>query len=98
MRVLTTAQSRAADLAMFERGVPVETLLERAGSCLFEFLEREFAPLWEQRVVIFCGAGNNGGDGLVLARLLEPRVAQLHVGNATHLGHPDDRATCRPYH
>lgn len=91
MRVLTTAQARAADLAMFERGVPVETLMERAGSCLFEFLEREFAPLWEQRVVIFCGAGNNGGDGLVLARLLERRVAELQVVNVTDAGDAYDR-------
>jgi len=83
MRVVTSAQSRAADLAMFERGTPVETLMERAGGCLFEFLEREFAPLRDQRVVIFCGTGNNGGDGRVLARLLERRVAELQVVNVT---------------
>ena len=77
MRVVTSAQSRAADLAMFERGTPVETLMERAGSCLFEFLQREFSPLAEQRIVIFCGTGNNGGDGHVLAQLLERRVAEL---------------------
>ena len=82
MRVVTGAQSRAADHAMLERGVPVETLMNRAGSCLFEFLEREFAPLWEQRVVIFCGPGNNGGDGLALAKLLERRVAELQVVKA----------------
>jgi NAD(P)H-hydrate epimerase len=68
---------------MFERGTPVETLMERAGGCLFEFLEREFAPLRDQRVVIFCGTGNNGGDGRVLARLLERRVAELQVVNVT---------------
>jgi len=83
MRVVTSGQSRAADQAMFERGTPVETLMERAGSCLFEFLEREFAPLGEQRVVIFCGTGNNGGDGLALARLLEWRVAGLQVVKVT---------------
>lgn len=91
MRVLTTAQAQAVDLAMFERGIPLETLMERAGSCLFEFLEREFAPLWEQRVVVFCGAGNNGGDGLVLARLLERRVAELQVVNVTDAGDAYDR-------
>ncbi len=68
---------------MFERGTPVETLMERAGSCLFEFLERQFPPLGEQRVVIFCGTGNNGGDGLALARLLERRVAELQVVKVT---------------
>ncbi len=91
MRVITNAQARAADLAMFERGTPVETLMERAGSCLFEFLERQFAPLRDQRVVIFCGTGNNGGDGQVLAQLLERRVAELQVVNVTDASVAYDR-------
>ena len=91
MRVVTSAQSRAADLAMFERGTPVETLMERAGGCLFEFLEREFSPLAEQRIVIFCGTGNNGSDGQVLARLLERRVVELQVVNVTDAAIAYDR-------
>ncbi len=91
MRVITSAQSRAADQAMFERGTPVETLMERAGSCLFEFLERQFAPLSEQRVVIFCGTGNNGGDGLALSRRLEWRVAGLQVVRITDVHADYDR-------
>jgi len=91
MKVVTNAQARGADLAMFERGTPVETLMERAGSCLFEFLERQFAPLSEQRVVIFCGTGNNGGDGQVLAQLLERRVAELQVVNVTDASVAYDR-------
>jgi len=91
MRVVTNAQSRAADLAMFERGTPVETLMERAGGCLFEFLERQFAPLSGQRVVIFCGTGNNGGDGHVLGQLLERKVAELQVVNVTDASVAYDR-------
>lgn len=91
MRVITSAQSRAADQAMFERGTPVETLMERAGGCLFEFLERQFAPLSEQRVVVFCGTGNNGGDGLALSRLLERRVAELQVVKVTDAAVDYDR-------
>jgi NAD(P)H-hydrate epimerase len=53
--------------------------MERAGTRVVEVLEREFAPLASQRVVIFCGTGNNGGDGLVVARLLQGRVAALQV-------------------
>jgi NAD(P)H-hydrate epimerase len=91
MRVITNAQARAADLAMFERGTPVETLMERAGGSLFEFLERQFAPLRDQRVVIFCGTGNNGGDGQVLAQLLERKVAELQVVNVTDASVAYDR-------
>ena len=79
MKLITTAQAREADRITIERGTPANVLMERAGSCLYEFIERTFHPLGQQRVVIFCGKGNNGGDGLVLARLLDGRVASLQV-------------------
>jgi NAD(P)H-hydrate epimerase len=54
-------------------GVPSLTLMENAGRGVVEFLEQRFAPLERQRIVILCGRGNNGGDGLVVARLLRDR-------------------------
>ena len=95
MKVITTAQSREADRITIERGTPIEVLMERAGSCLYEFIERTFHPLWEQRVAIFCGKGNNGGDGLVLARQLDGRVSALQVVLAEDvaMNHPDRDAT-----
>ena len=52
--------------------------MAHAGTKVVEFLESEFSPLSRQRVVIFCGSGgNNGGDGLVVGRLLKTRVAEL---------------------
>jgi NAD(P)H-hydrate epimerase len=77
--VLTAEQMREADRRTIAAGTPGEVLMERAGTRVVEVLEREFAPLSAQRVVIFCGKGNNGGDGLVVARLLAGRVAALHV-------------------
>jgi NAD(P)H-hydrate epimerase len=46
-----------------------------------ELLERRYAPLASQRIVVFCGKGNNGGDGLVVARQLYTRIhpRSLHV-------------------
>ena len=82
MNVLTVEQMREADRRTIAAGTPGEVLMERAGTGLVEVLEREFAPLASQRVVIFCGKGNNGGDGLVVARLLEGRVARLQVVRA----------------
>jgi hydroxyethylthiazole kinase-like uncharacterized protein yjeF len=79
MNVLTAEQMREADRRTIAAGTPGEVLMERAGTRVVEVLEREFAPLASQRVVIFCGKGNNGGDGLVVARLLEDRVASLQV-------------------
>ncbi len=91
--ILTAEQMREADRRTIAAGTPGEVLMERAGTRVVEVLEREFAPLAAQKVVIFCGKGNNGGDGLVVARLLEGRVRALEVVRAetSELTAPDDR-------
>src|ERR1035441_6100111 len=55
--------------------------MENAGHRVVEFLAERFSPLREQRIVVLCGKGNNGGDGLVVARQLHTRFApaSLHV-------------------
>ena len=47
--------------------------MENAGARVVEFLSRRFAPLASRRIVVLCGKGNNGGDGLVIARQLFTR-------------------------
>ena len=80
MKILTASQMQRIDRLTTERyGVPSLTLMENAGRGVVEFLEEHFAPLEQQRIAILCGRGNNGGDGLVVARLLrdqglKPRV------------------------
>ncbi len=73
MRVLTAEQTRLADLKTIEDGVPSIALMENAAHRVSEVLEREFDPLTGQKIVILCGKGNNGGDGLALARILKER-------------------------
>ena len=85
--VLTADQMREVDRATIERGTPSATLMERAGGRVVEVIEREFAPLARHRVLIFCGKGNNGGDGRVVARLLQGRVGQLQIFS---IGDPQD--------
>ena len=80
--ILTADEAREADRRTIAAGTSGEILMERAGTGVVEVLEREFAPLAAQRVVIFCGKGNNGGDGLVVARLLQRRVAELQIVRA----------------
>jgi NAD(P)H-hydrate epimerase len=81
MKVLTAAQMREVDRRTIEAGIPGIVLMENAGHRVVEFLERRFAPLAAQRIVVLCGKGNNGGDGMVVARQLYTRVrpAALHV-------------------
>jgi len=91
MKVLTAQQMREADRQTIEQGTPADLLMARAGTKVVEFLESEFSPLSRQRVVIVCGPGNNGGDGLVVGRLLKTRVASLQVVRATDTPGPVDR-------
>ncbi len=59
--------------------IPGTTLMERAGTGVVTHLLRHFGPLKGKKVVVFCGKGNNGGDGLVVARLLHNKGAYLTV-------------------
>ncbi|MEO8595492.1 MAG: NAD(P)H-hydrate dehydratase [Candidatus Solibacter sp.] len=81
MTVLTAAQMREVDRRTIEAGIPGIVLMENAGHRVVEFLAERFSPLSEQRIVILCGKGNNGGDGLVIARQLFTRFspAALHT-------------------
>ena len=74
MKILTAAQMREVDRRTAELGIPNLILMENAGCRVVEFLEREYTPLAGQRIVVVCGKGNNGGDGLVVARQLFTQV------------------------
>jgi len=73
MKVLSAAEMREVDRRTEELGVPGLVLMENAGHRVVEFLSERFAPLSAQRIVIICGKGNNGGDGMVIARQLHTR-------------------------
>jgi NAD(P)H-hydrate epimerase len=80
MKILTAPQMQRIDRLTIERyGVPSLTLMENAGRGVVEFLAERFAPLEQQRIVILCGRGNNGGDGFVVARLLRERGLRPRV-------------------
>ena len=69
MKILTTAQIRQADQYTIEHE-PISSadLMERAATQVFEWLLAHVNK--DREINIFCGIGNNGGDGLVVARLL----------------------------
>ena len=80
MQVLTAAEMREADRLTTQRfGVPSLQLMENAGTRVVEFLREEFPQVLRMKIVVLCGKGNNGGDGLVVARLLHQQGAQPEV-------------------
>ena len=71
------AAQRALDgWAIEQRGIPGVQLMERAGRGLFELVQRH---LPEGTIAVVCGKGNNGGDGLVVARLLREAGREVDV-------------------
>ncbi|MGE0053892.1 MAG: NAD(P)H-hydrate dehydratase [Hyphomicrobium sp.] len=75
--LLTTAEMSQADKRAVELGVPSLTLMENAGRAIAD----EASKLISQggRAVVFCGPGNNGGDGFVAARYLRERGCDVRV-------------------
>ncbi|MBX9448866.1 MAG: NAD(P)H-hydrate epimerase [Taibaiella sp.] len=69
MKILTAAQIREADACTIQ-SEPVSSyqLMERAAHACFEWIKKHFSHTF--RFDIICGPGNNGGDGLAIARML----------------------------
>src|SRR5580698_425657 len=71
MDYVTPDEMRKAERMAIARGVDVETLMENAGKAVALEIDRRFGNSHSGRVLIVCGTGNNGGDGLVAARHLK---------------------------
>ena len=79
MKILSGQQIREADLHTIRKEqISSDLLMERAGIALFNWLHARLqgAPV---AIHIFCGTGNNGGDGLVLARHLREHGYAIEV-------------------
>lgn len=83
MKILSASQIREADKHTIENE-PISSLdlMERAAINMFQRLEQHYHH--DRQFHIFCGMGNNGGDGLVLARLLSNAGYQVQVWVIRH--------------
>lgn len=79
--VVTAGKMKYLDrIAVLEYGIKEETLMENAGKALAEetlaYIRKDAGSL---KIAVFCGRGNNGGDGLVCARYLKTAGANVKI-------------------
>jgi NAD(P)H-hydrate epimerase len=87
-RIVTAGEMKRLDEETIRKhGVPSLVLMERAALAVVETLREEDFDL--ARVVAFCGPGNNGGDGIAVARLLHLEGRDVTV---VFVGDPDKRS------
>ncbi|MCP8900909.1 NAD(P)H-hydrate dehydratase [Gilvimarinus xylanilyticus] len=76
-QLYTAAQVRALDSAFIASGTPATQLMKRAGRAAFEaLLERWSHP---EEITVYCGSGNNAGDGFVVAALAAAQRIPVNV-------------------
>ena len=66
-RIVSVEQMRAIETEADRKGMSFDRMMDRAGEAVFARAVEQFGPVSGKRVVVLCGSGNNGGDGLVAA-------------------------------
>jgi hydroxyethylthiazole kinase-like uncharacterized protein yjeF len=70
MKILTAAEMRETDRITIEQyGIASTILMTAAGRAVARFVQQQYPAA--HRIVVLCGKGNNGGDGLMAAAALE---------------------------
>jgi hydroxyethylthiazole kinase-like uncharacterized protein yjeF len=88
MKLFTAEQVREADsITIKNQQISSLQLMERAATQAYLWLKKSY-PDKETLFHIFCGQGNNGGDGLVIARLLKEDKYNVVVDIAETAGRP----------
>lgn len=79
MKILSASEMKTADnQTVIKEQIESVDLMERASMALFEQLQKDF-DIQDTLFSIVCGSGNNGGDGLALARIIEQNGGAVNV-------------------
>lgn len=77
---LSSSQMREIErIAIEEYKIPQSILMENAGRTVAKIALQGVSELLSPKILIFCGSGNNGGDGLVTARILREKKKKVKV-------------------
>src|SRR5437870_43054 len=80
MLIVTAQEMREMDRLTIEKyGIPSLKLMERAGQGITRAILKRFSRAARKGVLVVAGKGNNGGDGLVVARLLKQKRIPCEV-------------------
>jgi len=91
MKLLSAAQIRELDRATIrEQRTTSTALMERAAIALAGWLYQHYTPAEAGEILLLCGPGNNGGDGLALARLLYLAGYAVRLGLLPAAKYSDD--------
>jgi hydroxyethylthiazole kinase-like uncharacterized protein yjeF len=94
MFIYSEAEIRKADRQAEEKGLSITVLMENAGRSLYEAIRDKVSKT--ETIAVLSGTGNNGGDGIVLARYLQQNgyAASLLLP----LGEPKTNAALEHFH
>jgi hydroxyethylthiazole kinase-like uncharacterized protein yjeF len=79
MKIITTSQMRLLEENCVRMGITMDTLMENAGKAVAEEVKRILGNIDQHHILLLIGPGNNGGDGLVAARLLDNLGGKVSV-------------------
>jgi hydroxyethylthiazole kinase-like uncharacterized protein yjeF len=78
-QIVSVERMRAVEAEADRKGVSFDRMMDRAGKAVFDCVANQFGPVSERNVVVLCGGGNNGGDGLVAALYFARAGAAVRV-------------------
>src|SRR5260221_6591228 len=88
IKIVTVAQMKAIEAAADRAGLSYAMMMDSAGQAVAEHIMARVTNPAEQKAVVLCGTGNNGGDGLVAAN----RLAESGISVAVYSLKPLDES------
>ena len=76
-RLVSAEKMRLFEEKVFSLGIDSFSVMEKAAMRIFDEVKKRISP--SSKVLVICGRGNNGGDGLAVARMLEMDGKNVNV-------------------